>query len=169
MKTLWAPWRMEFILSAHQASKKSRQKKVCVFCAAQIGKMTTQNLVLYRGKLAYVLMNKYPYSNGHLLIIPNRHLADYDKLNAAEHAEMGKLLAQSMTALKKALRPEGFNLGMNLGKVAGAGIREHLHYHIVPRWTGDSNFMPILAEARCLPEHLLTTYAKVKKEFDRLL
>jgi ATP adenylyltransferase len=170
MKTLWAPWRMAFIEASHKPAVTGQIKKtkaICVFCAAQSGKTSVKNLVVYRGTAAYVIMNKFPYSNGHLLVIPNRHLSDYGKLTADEHAEMGLLLSLSREVLTQVLKAEGFNIGMNLGGLAGAGIREHLHYHMVPRWAGDHNFMPIFAEAKCLPEHLEATYTKVKRAFDK--
>ena len=169
MKTLWAPWRMAFIESATKPAsyKSQKSKSSCVFCVAQRGKLSVKSLVVYRGKQAYVIMNKFPYSNGHLLIIPNRHLSDFSQLTAEEHTELGLLLSLSRDVLTQALKAEGFNIGMNLGAIAGAGIREHLHYHMVPRWSGDHNFMPIFAESKCLPEHLEATYEKLKRVFDK--
>lgn len=126
MKKIWAPWRLEYILtSAQKDSKDAKNKKTCVFCKAQKGAPSPKNLVLYKGKKCYVIMNKYPYINGHLMVIPFRHLCDYSKLTRAEHTEMGLLINLSIKVLKKVFRAQGFNVGMNLGKVAGAGIKEH--------------------------------------------
>jgi ATP adenylyltransferase len=108
-------------------------------------------------------MNKFPYNNGHLMIVPNRHIADFTLLTKEEHVEMSELLSLSMEALKMAMQPHGFNLGMNLGRVAGAGIEEHLHYHIVPRWDGDTNFMPIIGETKVISESLTASYKKIKE------
>lgn len=167
MKRIWAPWRLEYILQAKKKEKSSTRKKSCVFCEVQKGRPNQKNLVLYRGKHSYVVMNKYPYTNGHLMVIPNRHTCDFSALTQEEHLEMGVLKSISVAILKSVFHPEGFNIGMNLGEAAGAGIAEHLHYHIVPRWVGDHNFMPVLGEVRIMLEHLKKTYARLKKEFDR--
>lgn len=167
MKTLWAPWRLPYLLEASAAKRGESMKKkpTCIFCDAASGKPRVDNLVVHKGKLAYVVMNKYPYSNGHLMIIPRRHVSEIQKITRAEHAEMGELISRSAAALKKYAGCDGFNVGMNLGEAAGAGIKDHLHYHIVPRWHGDHNFMPILADARVVPEHLHETYAKLRALF----
>jgi ATP adenylyltransferase len=122
----------------------------------------TANLLLYRGKHCFVVMNLYPYNSAHLMVVPYIHLSDLTVLESEVVVEMGDLTQRSLRLLKEVYRPEGFNLGMNLGKVAGAGIDDHLHQHIVPRWGGDTNFMPVLGETRCLPETLPDTYAKLK-------
>lgn len=166
MKTLWAPWRLPYLLEASKANRgKSMKKSICIFCNASRGAPSVTNLVLAKGKFAYVVMNKYPYANGHLMVIPMRHVPELTKLKSDEHAELGLLLSQCSVVLKKYAHCDGFNIGMNLGEAAGAGIKDHLHYHIVPRWNGDHNFMPILADARVVPEHLEETYAKLKKYF----
>lgn len=162
LKRLWAPWRLEYILAS---KAKSRGKSSCVFCSAQKGKPNSNNLVLTRGERAYVIMNKYPYVNGHLMVIPHRHLSDFTKLSAEEHTEIGELIAKSISVLKKIYSPHGYNVGMNLGRAAGAGIEEHLHYHIVPRWDGDHNFMPVLGETRVMQEHVKKTYERLKPLF----
>ncbi len=167
MKKLWAPWRLEFILHPEKQKPKTRQGE-SIFKALSKQIPSYKNLLLYKGQTAFVLMNKFPYSNGHLLVLPFRQINDLAKLNVAEHAEIGQLLALSTRILKRVMRPEGFNVGLNLGKAAGAGILDHLHYHIVPRWAGDTNFMPIFAETKVLPEHLRATYEKIKKEFDKI-
>lgn len=166
MKSLWAPWRMEFIASCHTA-KKSKGKnhhgktEDCLFCHLSKQKRSVNNLVLYKGRKAYIVLNRYPYTNGHLMIMPKRHLKDFDKLNNAEFLEMGRLIARSIRALKKVVAPQGFNVGLNLGRAAGAGIEGHLHAHVVPRWIGDSNFMPVVGEIRVLPEFITKTYKKL--------
>ncbi|MBI4601670.1 MAG: HIT domain-containing protein [Planctomycetes bacterium] len=158
MEVLWAPWRMEFITG--------KRAEGCVFCKAPAERdRLKENLVLHVGKLAFVIMNRYPYHSGHLMVIPVRHTSDFTDLTAAEHAEMCELLSRSMLVLRGALRPEGFNLGINLGHCAGAGIREHLHWHIVPRWIGDTNFFPLLAGTRSIPEMLHETYDRLRPVF----
>ena len=157
MKTMWAPWRIEYILGA--------KDKNCVFCSALAA---GAELTLYKGADTLVVMNKYPYINGHLLVAPVRHIAALDELDSRE---MGVLLAtveQSIAVLKKVLRPEGFNVGLNLGRVAGAGVEEHLHFHIVPRWSGDTNALAVFADVRVIPQHILETAALLKPHFERI-
>ena len=163
MKTIWAPWRLEFILDP---KAKTKAKGQSVFAALLKQKPSYNNLILHKSKTAFILLNKFPYSNGHMMVIPKRQVADLDQLTPDEHCEIGALLALSVRVLKKSLKPEGFNVGLNLGKAAGAGIVNHIHYHVVPRWVGDTNFMPIFAETKVLPEHLKATYLKLKKSFD---
>ncbi|EKD42517.1 MAG: histidine triad (HIT) protein [uncultured bacterium] len=160
MKQLWAPWRMEFIKKSHL-----KKKSGCIFCDLPKKGPTAKTLVLYKGENAFVILNRYPYSNGHLMVVPNRHTNDFTKLKAAEHREMGELVGKCIEILKIEMKAQGYNVGMNLGDVAGAGIKEHLHYHVVPRWKGDTNFMPIMAGARVLPEALDASYHKLKKYF----
>jgi ATP adenylyltransferase len=157
MKTMWAPWRIEYILGNKEAG--------CVFCNA-IG--ARNELTLFKGRTSMVVMNKFPYINGHLLVAPLRHVSG---LNELEKAEMGELLStieQSVAVLKKTLKPEGFNVGLNLGKVAGAGVEEHLHFHIVPRWSGDTNALAVFAEIRVIPQHLQETFNLLKPHFDEI-
>jgi ATP adenylyltransferase len=157
MKTMWAPWRIEYILGA--------KEKGCVFCNAL---SVSDQLTLYKGKCTLVVMNKYPYINGHLLVAPARHLSMLDELS---RSEMGTLLAtveQSVAILRKVMHPEGFNIGLNLGRVAGAGIEEHLHFHIVPRWSGDTNALAVLADVRVIPQHLQETFALLKPHFEAI-
>jgi len=154
MKTMWAPWRIEYILGAKEEG--------CVFCNAL---SVSDQLTLYKGRETLVVMNKYPYINGHLLVAPARHLSTLDELS---QAEMGLLLAtveRSVAILKRVMRPEGFNIGLNLGRVAGAGIEEHLHFHIVPRWSGDTNALAVFADVRVIPQHLQETFALLKPHF----
>lgn len=167
MKRIWAPWRLEYILEAGKKSKLGTRRAECVFCAVQQGRPSQKNLVLLNSSHAYVVMNKYPYTNGHLMVIPKRHTNDFAQLTADEHEDMGGLLSKSVQVLKNVFHPQGFNIGMNLGEAAGAGIREHLHYHIVPRWLGDNNFMPVVGEVRVMLEHVKKTYLRLKREFDK--
>ena len=157
MKTMWAPWRMDYIL----ADKKDE----CVFCDA-ISK--NEDLTLFKGKDTMVMMNKFPYINGHLLAAPVRHLSALEQLSKHEMGELLATVERSVDILKRVIRPDGFNVGLNLGKVAGAGVEEHLHFHIVPRWFGDTNALTVFAEVRVIPEHLKTTYDNLKPHFDNL-
>ena len=150
MKTLWAPWRIEYI--------RSHKPSGCIFCLKDHGAKDRENLVLYRTPFSFVMLNRYPYSNGHLLVAPYRHVADLDGLADEEMLDLFQLVSVSCKILKAAASPEGFNIGMNLGKAAGAGVEEHLHVHIVPRWNGDTNFMCVVADLRVMPENLIATY-----------
>lgn len=161
MNTLFAPWRMEFIEKGAGGP--------CVFCEMMKNPdRDTALQVIARGENVIVAMNKYPYTHGHLLIIPCRHEADWTKLTTAEISELGLLTQRGLRALAKAFSPQGFNLGVNLGKAAGAGIEQHVHQHIVPRWIGDFNFMPLLSETKVISEHLSSTYDKVKKAWEEV-
>jgi ATP adenylyltransferase len=148
-KPLWAPWRLEYVQHADE-------EPGCIFCAAVEGD-DVERLVVHRGERAIVLLNKFPYSSGHLLVAPTRHTEDFASLDADEAAEIHRLASAGMSALEREYAPHGFNLGWNLGRVAGAGIVDHVHLHVVPRWGGDTNFMPVLADVKVLPEHLLTS------------
>ncbi|MFH1358198.1 MAG: HIT domain-containing protein [bacterium] len=165
MKQMWAPWRLEYILSLSKdkLSQDLTKKKPCVFCDRAHGKPGIKNLVLFKGKKSYIILNRYPYTNGHLMVIPYRHISDYTQLTQEEHKEMGVLKSKAVAALKKVYNPEGFNIGMNLGQAGGAGIKDHLHYHIVPRWLGDSNYMSVVSETRVIMDSLENTYRKIKK------
>ena len=157
MKYLWAPWRMEYI----EAPKSDR----CIFCLPDRDQDDRERLVLCRGEKSFVIMNRYPYSNGHLMVAPFRHVADLEYLKPEEMAEMHNLLVKCRKVLGRAMAPQGFNVGMNLGEVAGAGIADHLHLHIVPRWMGDTNFMPVFSDTRVVPQHLEETFKILAKEF----
>lgn len=161
MKQLWAPWRIQYILSD--------KGKSCVFCdlPAEGEERDRENLILYRAKHNYIIMNKFPYNGGHVMIVPYFHTSTFDGLSSEVLDEMMRLCKFSVDCLKGALRPEGFNTGINIGHAAGAGIKEHLHMHIVPRWAGDSSFMAILDEVRVIPEHLSATYDKLRPVFDK--
>jgi len=157
MKTVWAPWRMEYILS--------EKEEECIFCAAL---SEQSNLTLYKGALSMVMMNKFPYINGHLLVAPKRHISSLDEMTTKEMADLLKTIKDSIGILKRVMKPDGFNVGLNLGEVAGAGVEQHLHFHIVPRWHGDTNAMTVFAEVRVIPEHLDATYQNLKPLFERL-
>lgn len=154
---LWAPWRMQYI---EQPASESGSGDIFVDLPA--GGDDRKNLILYRGAKAFVMMNAYPYTNGHLMVAPYRQVAELEGLADDELLEINQLLARAVTWLKKTYKPEGFNIGINLGKVAGAGIPCHIHWHLVPRWAGDTNFMTSVAEVRVLPEGLLESYDRIK-------
>ena len=151
---MWAPWRMEYILAEKEDG--------CIFCDA-----LSQNaeLILYKGPDTLVMMNKFPYINGHLLVAPVRHLSGLNKLDKHEMGEILATVDRSVEILKQVMNPDGFNVGLNLGKVAGAGVEEHLHFHIVPRWFGDTNALTVFADVRVIPEHLKATYDNLKPHF----
>lgn len=153
MKNIWAPWRMTYILGEKTAN--------CIFCEKPTQNNDKENYILFKGEHSFVMMNAYPYNNGHLLVSPYRHVDNLGKLSIEEVTELTVTVRGSIDILQKAMIPEGFNVGMNLGKVAGAGIEDHLHVHIVPRWGGDTNFMPVISETRVMPEHLESTYEKL--------
>ena len=145
---------MKYILSEKGAR--------CLFCDVIADNKDFENLVLYRGKKAFIMLNAYPYNNGHVMVAPNAHVRDLDQLDTETLTEMMLLVTKSIRALKKSMNPEGFNIGVNIGAVAGAGIEEHVHMHVVPRWCGDTNFMPVLAGTRLIPEELQDTYRKLQ-------
>ena len=145
-KPLWAPWRLEYVQAADD-------DEGCVFCRASEGD-DEERLVVRRGTRAFVLLNKFPYSSGQLMVAPNRHVGEFGALEDAEALELHGLAGQGMRALADVYGPQGYNLGWNLGRIAGAGVVDHVHLHVVPRWAGDTNFMPVLADVKVLPEHL---------------
>jgi ATP adenylyltransferase len=152
-KPLWAPWRLEYIEQADE-------QEGCVFCRAAGGD-DQDALVVHRGTVAFVLLNKFPYSSGHLMIAPLRHVGDFRELTDEEALEIHRLGERGIAALAQTHSPQGYNLGWNLGRIAGAGIVDHVHLHVVPRWAGDTNFMPVLADVKVMPEHLAATRAKL--------
>ncbi len=160
MKRLWAPWRIEYILGP--------KPDECVFCIKDIEGEDEKRLILYRGDFSFVIMNKYPYNTGHIMVTPYRHLHSLEELNREEQREIMWLLSKSTAILKDVFTPQGINIGLNIGEVAGAGIEEHLHFHLVPRWRGDHSFMAIFGETMVIPEHLKNTYKKLKDAFERL-
>ena len=161
MDRLWSPWRMEYIEAARDDGDGAEP---CVFCAL-LEPDAEQRRVLARNESAFVALAKYPYNPGHLLVLPTRHVGEMTDVTVDEAAAVHGLLQRSVAALQEASAPQGFNLGLNLGRVAGAGIPEHLHWHLVPRWGGDTNFMPVIAGTRVLPELLDETYRKLAPHF----
>jgi ATP adenylyltransferase len=154
MKRLWAPWRMKFVQSQDPDTN-------CVFCRVQAQTNDMENLIIFRGLTAFVILNRYPYTSGHLMVVANLHLPSLEDLDARTRAEMMELATKGMGILRKVYRPEAFNLGANIGEAAGAGIARHVHMHVVPRWGGDTNFMSAVAETRVLPEELDETYQRI--------
>ena len=158
MKLLWAPWRIEYILAP-------KEGEGCFICKGVENPQDKACLVLYVGDRALVVLNKYPYNPGHLMVAPKRHVASLLDLGEEERREIMDLLPLSVEVLQASLNPGGFNIGVNMGKAAGAGLEDHLHIHVVPRWNGDTNFMPVLAQVKVIPEHIEETYRKLKKAF----
>ncbi len=166
MERLWAPWRREFVLKETPSSAApAGQEAQCILCEVLQVEDGPGNLILHRGRRCFVLMNKYPYSNGHLMVVPLRHMKEFGELSPEEGGEMFLLAQQCVSILREKMGAQGFNLGLNLDKVAGAGIDDHLHLHIVPRWQGDHNFMTVLGEVRVIPEHLQKTYETLRPAF----
>lgn len=152
MNNIWAPWRAEYIVGAKPSG--------CIFCEA--GK-SGDKLMITQGSTCLAIMNRFPYTAGHCMIAPLRHIGDLTDLNADESAEMADLCKKLIAALRHTMQPEGFNIGMNIGSAAGAGIADHLHLHIVPRWDGDTNFLPVIGDVHMISQHLETTLAKIKE------
>lgn len=162
MKVLWAPWRLSYVSSVDSGSG-------CIFCDKPLlatPGLRSEHLVLRVTERASVLMNLFPYANGHIMVAPRTHTADYAGLDAETSEALQAELRRAVRVLERAFSPAGFNIGMNLGRAAGAGITEHLHWHVVPRWIGDTNFMPALADTRVMPDHLANTYARLLPLFE---
>ena len=159
MQVLWAPWRMAYV-----ADKAARG---CIFCIALEGDRR-ERLLLGTTAASLVILNRFPYQNGHLMVAPRRHTASLTALPEAEHRDLAETLRRSLDTVAATFHPDGFNLGMNLGAAAGAGVVDHLHWHIVPRWGGDTNFMTVVSEIRVMPQHLLETYDRLRVAFDWL-
>jgi len=160
---LWAPWRMKYV--RYEALKR---EEGCFLCRAARAEKLEEQLVLYRGRDGLVVMNKYPYNTGHLLVAPLRHVPSLEDLEEEELCKLFSLVKRCLKLLRAALNPDGFNIGVNLGRVAGAGLEDHVHVHIVPRWNGDTNFMPIIADTKVIPEALKDTYRALMKHADLL-
>ncbi|HNU73151.1 MAG TPA: HIT domain-containing protein [Thermodesulfobacteriota bacterium] len=156
-EVIWAPWRVEYILSS--------KSKECIFCLPQTADDDRERLILLRRERTFVMMNRYPYNSGHLMVVPFQHVADIEAVDEQTGLEILRLVQQCKAVLSAAMHPQGFNIGMNLGSAAGAGIDQHLHIHIVPRWNGDTNFMPVIGDVRMISEHLRATYDKLRPLF----
>jgi ATP adenylyltransferase len=161
MKVLWAPWRMEYILS-------EEKDESCIFCPGDDRAQDEERLILYVGSLSMVMMNRFPYNNGHLLVAPIKHVKGLEDLSQEETLDILLMVRRSISILKEIMDPEGFNVGLNLGRVAGAGMEEHMHFHIVPRWNGDNNYMTVVGEVRVIPEHIIETYGRLRPYFEKL-
>ena len=159
MENLWAPWRMDYILG--------KREPYCIFCPDGDGHTDEERLILHRGRLVMVMMNKFPYNNGHLLVAPWRHVAGLEELSEEEMTAIMQWITISIQVLKLIMHPNGFNVGLNLGGAAGAGVEGHLHFHVVPRWQGDTNFLTVFGDIRSIPEHLKQTYEKLLSHFKK--
>jgi len=159
MEYLWAPWRIEYIQRA--------TKNGCILCQKPREHNDEANFILYRGQHNFIILNAFPYNPGHLMVTPYRHIANLQDLSDAEAKELFDIIKKSLELLKEVMKPTGFNIGLNMGKVAGAGIADHLHTHIVPRWQGDTNFMPVLSDTKVIPEALSGTYKKLRAELEQ--
>lgn len=157
MEYIWAPWRIEYIKSVKSAD--------CFLCTYPAQDKDVENLLLFRGTGNFIIMNRYPYNPGHLLVAPYRHIANLEELTVAERNEHFELVSRCISVLKRAFKPGGFNIGANLGKVAGAGVEDHYHSHIVPRWDGDTNYVPVLGNVRVVPQALAETYDELRDKF----
>ncbi len=162
MDRLWSPWRLAYV----SASGDQPSSKPCIFCDARDA--AGHDLVVFRGLACYVILNLFPYNNGHLMVVPNRHVASLSDAPSSELSELMELTRSAETALREAYKPDGLNVGINLGRAAGAGIADHLHIHVVPRWAADTNFMTVVGEARVLPETLTETRDRLRPIFERL-
>jgi ATP adenylyltransferase len=165
MERLWSPWRIGYVAD----SSSSEGEKECIFCANPAAGDDESTLILHRARKAYIMMNLYPYNNGHLMVVPFRHVGELEVLQEREMLELMELSVLGIEALKEEMHPAGFNLGLNLGKVAGAGFAGHLHIHIVPRWDGDTNFMPVTADTKVIAENLKDAYKRLHTTIQKIL
>ncbi len=159
-KALWAPWRAEFVLG--------KKERGCIFCNHFKMADSVENLIVYRGEKNFVILNKFPYNSGHTMIVPNRHVAHLEKLSGEEAVEFFELTRRTVVVIKKALKPDSLNIGMNLGRTSGAGVPEHLHMHIVPRWHGDTNFMPVIGKTKVISVPHEPVYEALRKGFSKV-
>lgn len=157
MKVIWAPWRMDYILS-------DKEQK-CIFCELPKQERDRDNLILYRSSHNFVMMNRYPYNNGHIMVVPYLHVPALDGLGDEMLLDFMKVARHAIESIRKAFMPEGFNIGINIGKIAGAGMEDHMHLHMVPRWAGDTSFMTVFDEVRVIPEHVMSTYDRLFAAF----
>jgi ATP adenylyltransferase len=161
MEILWAPWRLNYV------KKAGKEKTPCFICKAIEERDDEKNLLLHRGKLAVVILNRYPYNPGHLMVCPVRHTGDFTGLLEEELVEINKLIQRAIRVIKIAFNPDGFNVGLNLGKVSGGSVDTHIHFHVVPRWLGDTNFMPIVGKVKVIPQLPEDTYKILKEYWDK--
>ena len=164
MERMWSPWRSQYISSFNKPARRTR-KNTSLFAAALKSGDDDRHLIVWRGKLCFVIMNRYPYNSGHLMVVPNRQTADIQDLTVDELADIMQTVQSSIRALDEVMHPQGYNLGANLGKVGGAGVDNHIHFHIVPRWNGDTNFMPVLSDTKVISEDMVATLKKLRKSF----
>jgi ATP adenylyltransferase len=162
MKRIWSPWRSKYIEGFKNPPKKGRKS---LFSSAHTARDDDKHMIVWRGQLCFVIMNLYPYNSGHLMIVPYRQTPDFEDLTAEEIAEIMAAAQRAMRALHKVMKPQGFNFGANIGRVSGAGIDDHVHFHVVPRWNGDTNFMPVLADVKVISEDMKETLKKLRKAF----
>jgi ATP adenylyltransferase len=160
MDHLWAPWRIKYILS--------NKGEDCIFCVKSSPKGDRKRLILHRSEYSLIMMNRFPYNSGHLMVAPLKHTGNLEKLTAEELGDLSVLLKKTVSLLRKAMDPQGFNIGMNIGQVAGAGVTDHLHFHVVPRWIGDTNFMPVASETIVVPESLEKTFEKLSSLLEKM-
>ncbi len=160
MKKIFAPWRIRYI--------EAPKYEGCIFCDFPKENRDEERLIVYRGERCFVILNNYPYNPGHVMVAPYRHFKEIEEMSEEEGAEMLELTKKAVKVIKKVMKPDGFNIGINIGKVAGAGIEQHLHIHIVPRWEGDTSFIPVLADVKIIPEAVAETYKKLKRGFEEL-
>ena len=167
MDRLWAPWRINYILDGANMEGKNE----CIFCIypAEGQDMDESSLIIYRSRLSFIIMNRYPYNTGHIMVAPYRHVANFDELFPEELEDITMNIQLGIKAVKRRLTPSGFNIGINQGKIAGAGIKDHIHIHIVPRWDGDTNFMPVINDTKVLPESISDTYKKIRAGMDEVI
>ncbi|MBA4376065.1 MAG: HIT family hydrolase [Anaerolinea sp.] len=154
MENLWSPWRMKYVTDTEKSGE-------CIFCSYPSIQDGYENLIAHRGKTAYAILNRYPYTSGHLMIVPFMHVASIEELTVETRHEIMEMVNEAIGVLRRVYQPEGFNVGINMGSVAGAGIAEHVHVHIVPRWVGDTNFMSTTGETRVIPEDLVVTFKRI--------
>ncbi len=166
MEVMWAPWRLSYI----KETTKGENRDGCFICKSvnESPEKDVENLLLHKGKYSLVILNRYPYNTGHLMVCPVRHTGDFTSLRKEELEEIDETLKKALKVLKRAFNPEGFNLGLNLGKVSGGSVDTHIHYHVVPRWLGDTNFMPVISGVKVIPQSLSETYSILKELWDRL-
>jgi ATP adenylyltransferase len=160
MDTMWSPWRMKYIMNYENPGK-------CIFCTAPMEADGPGNLIVHRGKLCFVILNRFPYTNGHAMVVPYEHKSSLEALTPEIRCEMMEMVTETICVMRKVYKPQGFNIGVNIGSAAGAGIAEHVHMHIVPRWNGDTNFMSTVGETRVLPEELEDTYSRLVQAWNK--